>query len=258
MKATKKLFIGVMAVAIAATVAYAAVLQNEPFAYPDGPLDGQGAWTAHSSAGNKPQQVISGQARYEESPQSGEDLNTAFAPQDSLATTYACFEFNIPSAGPLGPANVGSAPVYVAHFKDPNSTFFFMARVWVMPDPTGGAGYGLGLTSTSGTVANIVPWAGTFAFDQTYKIATAYIGATGESKMWVNPADQNDTSISQTGFDKDVAGQFALRQSSPSGLGAAYYVVVDNLKIAQAFHEACDTPVQVDQTTWGKVKGTYR
>jgi hypothetical protein len=255
MKATKKLFIAVSAVAIAATVAYAAVLLTEPFAYPDGNLFGQGGWTDHSGLGNKPQQVIGGLAQYEQSPGSGEDLNTPFAVQDTAATTYACLELTIPRQGPLGLADVGTTEEYVVHFREP--PFNFMARCWIGP-PEAGGDYRFGLTSTSGTRSNIVDWAVDSFFDVTYKIAISYDAETGDAKLWVDPADQNDTSITQTGFSDDQVQEFALRQTDPTGLGAAYYVQVDNIKVAQLFHEACDTPVQVDQTTWGRVKGTYR
>ena len=79
------------------------------------------------------------------------------------------------------------------------------------------------------------------------------------AEMWVDPADQNSTSITEgPGYSNNLAGEFALRQSSPSGLGAGYYILVDNVKVAQEFHDACDTPVQIDDTTWGQVKGIYR
>lgn len=257
MKATKKVFIAVAALAIVATAAYAAVLLTETFAYPDGDLVGQGGWVAHSSAGSKPVQVVSGQASLDQSGGSAEDVNTPFPQQSDVATTYACFEITIPSQGPLGPASVGTDPLYVAHFKQPGA-FFYFARVWVSP-PTSGGNFQFGLTSSSGTAANVVPWGVDSFFDVTYKIAISYDAATGESRMWVDPADQNDTSIGDpSGFTGDLAGEFALRQASPGGLGAGYYCLVDNIKVAQAFHEACDTPVQIDNTTWGQVKGIYR
>ena len=257
MKATPKVFIAVFAVALVATAAYAAVLLTEPFAYPDGDLVGNGNWVAHSSGGNKPVQVVSGVAQYEQSPNSGEDVNTQFAAQPEDATTFACFDITIPSTGPLGPANVGDDPIYVAHLKVPAPSFFYNGRVWVQPAQENG-NFRFGLTSTSGTFSNIVSWPVDSFFDVTYKVAVSYDAATGDAKLWVDPADENDTSITQNGFSGNAIGEFGLRQASPAGIGASYYCLVDNIKVAQAFHEACDTPVQIDDTTWGQVKGIYR
>jgi hypothetical protein len=254
MKVTKKVLIGILAVGVVATAAYAATLMIDDFSYPDGDLVGQGGWAAHSGAGNLPVQVTGGEVYIVMGGGSREDVNKGFAAQAADATTYACFKFRVLS--PFGDPVVSSE--YFGHFY-PGSTLF-RSRVSINPDPAGGD-FALGLNTTSNSLSPITLWAGSLSYGTTYRVVHSYDAATGDSELWLNPVDETSASITSVNPDPGGTGDsagisvsaYAWRQSSE-----AFTVVTDDLSVGQAFDEVCNGAVQVDNTTWGQVKGTYR
>ena len=92
---------------LAATPAYAELLVHEDFSHDDGNLLGKtptpgpgGTWAAHSNEGSQPILVSGGAVVLTQAAGSGgrEDLNTGFAPRSATATTYAAFDFSLPSS----------------------------------------------------------------------------------------------------------------------------------------------------------------
>ena len=114
------------AVAFAVGTANAAALLVDNLNYSNGDIVGQGCWAAHSGAGVRPIQIVSGQAVGSHGG-SGEDVNKLFVggARSATATTYACFDVTITNPG------VQTSDEYFAHFK--NATFGFMSRLYSSP-----------------------------------------------------------------------------------------------------------------------------
>src|SRR5690606_31386238 len=83
-----------------------------------------------------------------------------------------------------------------------------------------------------------VNWATELDQDTTYTIVVSYDLATHEAKLWVNPASEASTSISDTaGAPADLAA-FMFRVSGTSDGDKT----IDNLKVATSFDEAVGIP----------------
>lgn len=238
--------LGVLALALAASVAGAAVVLNEPFSYPDGPLVGNGTWTAHSGAGNKVIMVSAGKITLEQSGGSGEDVNATYAAQAATARTFSSFDLMVPSGATLGGSD------YFAHFRT-SSNFNYRTRVYVQ-SPTGAGNYSIGLSTTSGGAT--ATWPTDLTFDVTYKVVTAYDASTGTSDLWIDPVSEASSSISSA--DAAAAGEpvdsYAFRQGS----SVTAFQVIDNLLIGQSFDDVAGAATPATPTTWGRMKALYR
>jgi hypothetical protein len=207
-----------------------ALLVSESFTHPDGALQGQlpergGAWTPHSGDGTNDVQVVSGQAKLNQ-PGSGEDIHTDFdgGPIGAGDTVYAAFDITVPTQT-VAPNNV-----YFAHFKDAGN--FFGSRVWI----TGPAasGYRLGITGDASLETATDLWPSDLAFGTTYRVVTKYDFDTGESRLWVNPANELSPSVlSDDSFAGDEFESYSLRQSTANSMQ-----LIDNLCVATAFGQA--------------------
>lgn len=221
-----------LATAFAAGPVGADVLLHDNFSYANGNLVPNGGWSAHSGGGTKAIQVISGEARVEQSGGSGEDINRLFPAQSTSATTYASFKLRVPSLGPGGGATTwGVGDEYFAHFRTA-ANFNFRARLYASA-PTGGGNFSLKISATSSGTSVPVAWPTDLSYDTVYNVVTAYNAATGTASLWVNPASQASPSVSSvhaTAIGEPV-DSYALRQAS---LGSSHQVV-DDLIVSQSF-----------------------
>lgn len=206
----------------------------ESFTHPDGPLEGQvpeigGTWTPHSGDGTNDIQVASGQAILNQ-PDSGEDIHSDFSsgPMEAGDVMYAAFDLTVPAIDPGAAITSG----YFAHFK--TSGNFFGARISIAP-PTA-SGYTLAISGDGniGDADGEAFWGSDLAFGTTYRIVSSYVFDTGETKMWVNPTLETDTSITATDvFAEDAFENYSFRQS---GINSTQ--MIDNLCVASTFTEA--------------------
>jgi len=213
-----------MAIAFAST-ASAQVLNTDSFSFV-GALTANG-WAAHSGAGNKVINSDGNVVTLEFSGGSGEDVNLPFAARANDATTYASFTLNVPSGNPVNPDGNGS---YFAHFKD--VSFGFRARTGLV-SPAAGGDYGLGINASSSSIGSGAVWATDLLFDTNYTVVISYDAATGESKLWVDPANAGSTSISHTGSTGTIVEQFAWRQSNDH----TGFITVDDLVVGGTFDD---------------------
>jgi hypothetical protein len=247
MKVTNKLFVGILAVAVAVTAAYAATLMTDDFTYPDGSLSGQGGWIDHS--GTTGQMQVFGGEVYVKGTDS-EDVNKSFAAQAIDATTYACFTLRVPPVITGGPVTGSN---YFAHLKDTGTGF--RSRVYVRP-PASGGDFTIGLSSSSSSRSPLIDWPSDLSYDTSYRIVHNYDATTGIATLWIDPVDETSASIVGLNPQAEPAvavSAYAWRQSTHDATA-----IVDKLSAGQAWDEVCNDPVQVDNTTWGSVKGIYR
>jgi hypothetical protein len=218
--------------------ANAAIVVDEEFTHANGNLVGQtpspgpgGAWAAHSGAGNKAIQVLSGEISLTQSTGSGEDVNSSFTAIGAGDILYAGFDVRLPSGQTVNPDANG---LYFAHFRTGTT---FRGRVFITA-PSGGGDFGIGLDA-DGTAPSVV-WATDLSFNTTYRIIVSYDFDSGNSQLWIDAATSGDTSISDNlGTASSAIDSFAFRQSDDY-TGSQ---VIDNLIVSDTFPEA--VPVEL-------------
>lgn len=225
MLVVKKVVICIAAVLLSATLTRAALLLNDTFSYPDGPLVtvSGGVWAHHSGSAGEVM-VSSGRVLLSEA--NTEDVNALLAgqPYTSSGTTnvfYASFTVKFTSLPSSGGA-------YFAHFKD--SSTGFRARIWAL---TGGAASGkfwLGISSTSGSVISA-----TFPVDLSlntdYTVVTRLMNNNSVSTLWVNPESESDANVSTSeSASTFTVVSYALRENTGEGS-----LNLDNLRVGTTF-----------------------
>lgn len=226
----------------------ATILVEEHFDHPDGPLVGRvptpgpgNAWEAHDDLGRTPVQVVNGAAVLVQASGSGgrEDVNVSFDAQSDTSVTYARFDFTLPSGQDVNdPKVLDDYGLYFAHFYSGLPTTGFRARMGVV-QPAHGGDFGLGMSSSGSRLAlaeGASHWPTDLSFDTTYRTVISYDPATAESKLWLDPVDEDSEFIANTAgesFGTLIEG-FALRQSND------YFgtQMVDNIVVATSFAEA--------------------
>lgn len=245
MKKTAIGFAALALVAMATAPAFATVLMSEGFAYSNGNLVPNGGWATHSGTGTDIQ-VTAGRAVGDMA--NGPDDNKTFTAQSGTAKTYYCLEVMIPNPGGAPRTN------YFAHLKD-TGTSNFAGRLGIVAGTTSGFRFALGSTSFTAPVS----WGSDLAFDTSYRVVVSYNAATGTSEMWVNPANELSTNVSQaggtTGF---LVSAFAFRESNTAGTGLLWKFSADNLGVGSSFDDACFQITPTRPSTWGQVKSHYR
>jgi len=223
MKTTIKVLIALITAALTSLVAYGTVILQDDFSYSDGYLPdvSSGKWSRHSGSAND-MLVQGGELRVTGS--ATDDCNAVLAggPYSGTSTQaalYAKFTIRVTSL----PTGSGT---YFAHFKDSGTGF--RARVWVFTSGAESGKYRVGIANSTGSAQ---PYPQDLDPDVTYTIVTRYIPRSGESTLWVNPA--NETSSSVTGTDS--AGtmstvQYAFRQAAGEGT-----IMVDDLVVGTTF-----------------------
>ncbi|TWU20337.1 hypothetical protein [Bythopirellula polymerisocia] len=223
--------------------AKAVILAEEDFSHPNGNLVGQApnpgpglAWAAHTDEGNTPIQVVNGMASLSQGKGSGgrEDANTEFTHQSLDATTYARFDFMLPSAANSDIINLDEEGSNFAHLKSSRLTNHFRARTGVLA-PAGDGDFRLAINANGSRLNEGTAWGTGLYFDTFYRVVINWNAVTGESMLWLNPVDELSPSISSMGHSTmQIIESFTLRQSSD------YYgtQLVDNLVVASTFAEA--------------------
>lgn len=218
----------------------AAVLVNEPFSYPDGllvgrvPSPGPGAtWVAHTDEGKTPIQVNGRRAVLTQGSGTGgrEDVNIGFAVQPTTATTYARFDFMLPSGQTVEPDLHG---LVFAHIKSNRLTTHFRANTGVVA-ATGAGDFALAVNANGLKLDEGTSWPIDLMFDTMYRVVTNWNSVTGEAKLWLNPVNEGSPSISHTGHSTlQPMESYALRQSSD------YFgtQIIDNIVVATSFVES--------------------
>lgn len=243
LRSFSRLLIGIAALS-AIQPASAVILVEEDFSHPDGNLVGQAptpgpglAWVAHTDGGNTPIQVIDGMASLSQGSGSGgrEDVNVEFPTHQPIdATTYARFDFMLPSSLNSDIINLDIDGSNFAHIKSDRPTNHFRARTGVLA-PDGDGDFRLAINANGGKLSDGTNWPTALNFDTTYRVVVNWNAVTGESMLWLNPGNELSPSISNIGHStSQIMESFALRQSSDySGIQ-----LVDNLVVATTFTEA--------------------
>ncbi len=231
--------------ALLVSPALAANIYLENFSYPVGNLVPNGGWAIHS--GTTDIQVMSGGYIQGMTSRSADDNRAWSSPApDSTSRVYACFKVRIPALTGTTPTVNG----YFAHFKD-TGTSNFRAKVFIIPSSPAFT-FGISVSSNTATV-----WPTTLAYDTWYVVATCYDPHTRQATLWVDPVSEASPSLTVTevATPNIFSSAYAFRQASVTG--GVWTWEVDDLGVGTTFLDACETPVPVQQSTWGRIKSTY-
>lgn len=212
------------------TVAPAAILLNEDFAYPNGPLttNSGGLWATHSGTAGQ-LDVTNGAAFLTAS--DSEDVNRQLAgqPYPAAGATnvfYAGFTVRFLAL----PSDAGA---YFAHFF--SSATVFRGRVWALGGgaPTGQFRLGLSSVANTVTATNTME---NLALNTSYRLVLRVENTNNcLARLWINPTTESDPALTTSGESAGPATftAFALRQNS--GMGT---LLLDDLVVATSFQEA--------------------
>jgi hypothetical protein len=231
---------------LAGPASQADILVEERFNHPDSNLVGQtptpgpgNAWASHADLGGTPVQVVGGAAVLVQASGGGgrEDVNTSFTARSETEITYARFDFNLPIGQDLNNPDkvLDSFGLYFAHFYSGLPTTGFRARTGVV-QPAGAGDFGLAINASGSRLNEGTAWANDLFFGTTYRSVISYDAASGESKLWLDPVDENSTFITNSAgaATGTLIEGFALRQSNDY-FGSQ---IIDNLVVATSFEEA--------------------
>lgn len=234
-----------VAALLVATPIDAAIVLEENFTHPDGPLVGQvptpgpgGAWAAHSDPGVGPVVNLGGEALLSHGNIALEDVSSVFTAFGAADTMYAGFDFRFPVPQVAEPDATG---LVFAHFLvDGGGPASFRGQVGILA-PTGGGDFTLAINADGADLGAGVSW-GTDLFDGvTYRAVISWNAATGESRLWVDPVDMSSPNVSHLGGSTgSLIDAFALVQGTSAGYNGRQ--AIDNLIIADSFDEALGVP----------------
>jgi len=221
----KKFFFSAVVLAASLIESQASILYQDNFdSYTPGNLVGQGVWAAHSGAGLKPVQISAGAITLQQSAGSGEDVNAALGATMGAGDSWY-YSFDVSVTG-------SSAENYFAMFMQ--GTSLFEGKLLV--EPFAGSDFTFGVSGSANTVAlGASTWGTGFTFGSTHRIVVGLNYDTKTATLWVDPASQTSTSLSNIGLYQNAVTSIAFRQSSPT---SANYQVIDNLVVATSFQEA--------------------
>lgn len=229
----KKTILTLATVFVLNAVGYSSILLSDSFSYIGANLVGASGspWVNHS--GTAPITLVNGTARLTSG--NSEDANSALsgAPYDTINNPTVGYLYSSMSVTVSN--TPGTDGTYISHFKD--GAFGFRCRVYLL---TNGAApgffrFGIASTNSASTTLGFTPWATDTQLGVPYSVVTRYNITNGESVMWIDPVDENSTSITNVPPNPDSVipiVAYALRQSG--GSGTAY---LDNLKVATQFNE---------------------
>jgi endonuclease/exonuclease/phosphatase family metal-dependent hydrolase len=222
----KKVVFCIATFLLSATLSGAALLLNDSFSYSDGPLVtvSGGVWMHHSGSVNGEVTVTSGRVFLNEA--NTEDVNALlagqpYAPSGTTNVFYASFTVKFTSLPSSGGA-------YFAHFKDSSSGF--RARIWALTSGAATGKFRLGISSTSGSVISATSPVD-LSLNTDYTIVTRLVNSSSISTLWINPASENDSSISTSeSASAFTVVSYALRENTGEGA-----LNMDNLRVGTSF-----------------------
>ena len=219
----KKLMV-VLAVLALTISAQATLIMTETFSYSDGPVTtvSAGVWTRFSGTADPSDAMISsGQLIINRS--NTDDVRRDLGGDYSSGSVYVGFTLNLSVAPASEQYNFGFC-------NDANT---FRDRLFVNA-PGGGGGYRIGVGSAS---SGPIYWASDLTLSTTYQIVMRADLDGDTTYLWVNPVNEDSTSVSTNIASGTTVQNVFSRQTSSEGVSA-----VDNLVIATTFNEVIPEP----------------
>jgi MYXO-CTERM domain-containing protein len=226
MKKTLAFLSAICAVSTLTLQTQAAAFYGDTFSYGNGALTNVSSplWQAHSGGGSTAVQVSSGQISLVQGSGTREDVNRPTGVTMGAGETwYAGFDVAVSG---------GTTTVYFAHFLQGTSNFG--SRIYVTNSAVLGGDFSFGIGSAASPAAT---WASPLTFNTTYRLLVSYEYDTGVGRLWINPTQESDTSISAPGFASNAMIAFAFRQA-----GGNSVQTIDNLVVGTSFNDVLTIP----------------
>ena len=204
----------------------AQIFFTDNFDYADGDLTtvSGGLWALHSGAAPDIQ-VVSGAAAIN-APGSQDDSRQTGAVMGTNDIWYYAVRFTVEQG-----TGTNLNPDYFIHLKD-DTNFGFNARLALaLPDDSAND-FSLEIWASSGGDGR-EPWIGDFMFGEEIIAVVRWNNGTGEATLWVNPVDENSTSVTDDELADAMRAteSLALRQDS----GSSSEVTVDVVSVGTDF-----------------------
>ncbi len=237
-----------------APLAQAETFMADSFSYSDGQLTdsnlgglpgdnvGGGNWVAHSGdTFDDNVDIIGGAAELLNS--GSEDVNRAAnATMGAGDKWYYAAQVTVNDMR-ANPSSEALNNDYFTHFKD--GAFGFRGRTYVdVPNASSTTTFTFGMSATSG--GQFDKWATDLSFGTQYTIVTEYDFDTGDTRLWVDPADINSTFIADTSAlnpgrntnsPLTAINSLGMRQDFIGGT-PNNQVLVDSVSIGNSFADA--------------------
>ena len=209
-----------------ATLSGAALLLNDSFSYPDGPLvTATGSpWTTYSGTTGQVK-VVSG--RIFLSKANTEDVHAALAGQPYASTSgailYVSFKINYTNL----PSSAGS---YFAEFKDGGTGF--RARIFAQTAGAASGAFRIGIANAGSSPTAV--FNADLQTNTDYTIVTRLAVSNVVSTLWLNPAAETNAGVTATdSASAATITSFGFREDGPSGTIGNFFV--DDLRVGTTF-----------------------
>lgn len=202
----------------------AAILLDEPFTYPDGPLTtvSEGRWDSHSGTAGQVD-VSTGAVNLTQS--ESEDVNAKLGGGPYAANSGVVLYAKFTVRFTVLPSGTGT---YFAHFKDTGTGY--RGRVFASTTGAAEGKFRVGIAEAGSTPTLLER---DLSLETSYTLIVRYDLATAASTLWVDAAAETDPSVSATDDGTPITVvAFALRQSNSMGT-----LVLDDLRVATSFAE---------------------
>lgn len=239
--------------------AHGDILLEERFDYTDGSLAevSAGDWAVHS--GTLPLNVAAGEALVGQSDfvSGGEDLHRLLLQSynplaDNVTKLYAGFTVNFKTL----PVNSGTytGGSFFAHFMTSDPLQYY-GRVGANMEGAAAGHFRLAIASLNWNSASSQEYPLDLSLGTSYRVVIGLDLSTDQTRLWVNPIDENSLSVTAPDLMTYSGGQivaFALCQGTTlalsQGYGAPGELGLDDLVVATRFSEALVIP---EPSPWG-------
>jgi endonuclease/exonuclease/phosphatase family metal-dependent hydrolase len=222
----KKVVFCIATFLLSATLSDAALLLNDSFSYPDGPLvTATGSpWTTYSGTSGQIK-VISG--RIYLSKANSEDVNATLAgqpyPPSSNTFLYVSFKINYTNL----PASAGS---YFAEFK--NDGTGFRTRIFAQTANAASGAFRIGIANGSSSPSAEI--SSDLQTNTDYTIVARLDVSNVVSTLWLNPAAETNAGVTATDTASAITvTSFGFREDGSSGTIGNFFV--DDLRVGTTF-----------------------
>jgi hypothetical protein len=248
--------IGVLALLLPTQDAVAVVLVHDQFLETGTlagktPMPGPGvAWNAGAQTGINAVTVVNTSsspvnnevALIQTEAMNGEDIANVFADQSGTATTYARFDFSLPSADNTTlptDADILAEGLYFVTLRGSSASTTQRGRVGFVPPAV--SGYRMAINADNGNLVMGSVFPQDLAFDTTHRSVFSFDASTAKSKLWIDPTDESSANVEHTGAGTSIGtiiNRIILRQHN-SFNGKEF---VDNVVVGTTFADVFNPP----------------
>tara|TARA_B110000090_G_scaffold46076_1_gene52174 strand:+ start:851 stop:1858 length:1008 start_codon:yes stop_codon:yes gene_type:complete len=210
------------------------VILAEDFSYSDGTLlSDTDNWSQFSGTVG---QILVNSGAIQLMDSQSEDVEYNFPGGAVTGDIYYAFDITVTK-----PADVSGTDFEYFAFLKPLSGFAYKARLDVAEFSE--TGFKLGISSGSSTAELL--WDTELSYSGTYRVSVRYSTTVGEAELWVDAADESNTSITTTTLSTvDDIGAFAFRQASAT---PDFIHTIDNLVVGNTFNSTLSSVLSIDK-----------